>query len=342
MRAFRLIKPGEPPAVVEVPTPRPGPGEVLVKVAGVGACHTDITLMDAEAGFTPPLPFTLGHEVSGWVAELGEGVTGLHVGQPVLVYISWGCGRCIRCASGLDHWCFNGANLAGIGRDGGLADYQLVPDARYVVPLPENLDVFEAAPLADAGLTPYHAIRRSAHKLVSPMSTLVVVGVGGLGHLAVQIARATSAATVVAVDISQDKLEFARKLGAHHAILAGPHAAAAVKEMTAGRGADLVVDFVGSDASGAFCAAAAGSMAEITLIGGAGGSITVDHRSLQRDTSVTRSGMGSIPDLHEVVALAASGAIGVEVDKYPFAEVDAVYDRLRNGQVKGRAVITLD
>jgi propanol-preferring alcohol dehydrogenase len=342
MRAYRYEGQGVA-RLSAVPTPEPGPGEVLVEVAAVGACHTDLTILDAPpGGFAPPSAFTLGHETSGWVAALGAGVTGLDVGQPVLVYISWGCGSCPPCLQGLDHWCERGAVLAGLGHDGGLADHQLVPDARFIVPLPDGIDVHEAAPLADAGLTPYHAIGRSIDQIASARSTVVILGVGGLGHVAVQIAKALSPATVVALDVSAERLELAKSLGADHAIAAGPQAAAQVLELTRGRGADLLVDFVGSDSSLQFCADAAGHRGQITLIGGPAGSLQVNHSNLKRDTTVTRSGMGSIPELHEVVALAATGAIRVTTEMHGFDQIDTAYGRLRDGQVTGRAVIRVN
>ena len=160
-------------------------------------------------------PFTLGHENAGWVHALGAGVTGLEVGEPVAVYGAWGCGHCIRCRQGMENYCVNAATAGasgGLGRDGGMASYLLVPAARLVVPL-GDLDPVAAAPLTDAGLTPYHAIRRSLPKLV-PGSTAVAIGVGGLGHMGVQLLAAMTAATVIAVDQRPEALELARAGGA--------------------------------------------------------------------------------------------------------------------------------
>lgn len=146
---------GQAPEFVDVPVPAPGPGQVLVRVAGVGACHSDLAIMDTPAGGAGryPLPFILGHETAGWVEEAGPGVRRVAAGDPVLVYISWGCGRCVRCIQGLDHWCPQRRPLAGMGSDGGLAEYQLVPDDRYLIPL-GDLDPQAAGPLADARASP--------------------------------------------------------------------------------------------------------------------------------------------------------------------------------------------
>ncbi|WP_067904325.1 NAD(P)-dependent alcohol dehydrogenase [Nocardia vaccinii] len=341
MKAYRFLGPGRA-EFCDVTVAGPGPGEVLVEVAAVGVCHTDLTIIDAPAG--SPLPingFTLGHETSGWVHAIGPGVTGLEIGQPVLVYASWGCGSCRRCIQGLDHWCERGAVLAGMGRDGGLAEYQLVPDARWLVPLPDRIDVHKAAPLADAGLTPYHAIRRSIGALERPPSSIALVGVGGLGHVAVQIARAITPATTIAVDVSQQRLDLASALGAHHAVQAGPDAAGAVLGLTDGRGADVVIDFVGSDQTLAFAAEVAGSMGDIVLIGGPSGSLAVNHSTIKRDTTVTRGGMGSISELHEVVALAEQGAIEMVSEMYEFDDIERAYGQLREGRINGRAIISV-
>ena len=196
--------------------PEPGPGQVLVKVGGAGACHSDLHLLEAPAGsrsFT--LPFTLGHENAGWVETMGPGATGFTPGDPVIVYGPWGCGLCMNCRTG------HGELLRAPGKpspgglggtDGGMAEYLLVPSTRYLIPL-GGLDPREAAPLTDAGLTSYHAVKRSVH-LLGPGSTAVVIGAGGLGQMAIQVLKALcSATTVVAVDTSADKLEDRRRDG---------------------------------------------------------------------------------------------------------------------------------
>ena len=168
MRALRLESWKSEPVLTEVPTPVPGPGEVLVQVGASGACHSDLHLMhDFEPGTLPwGPPFTLGHENAGWVHAVGPGVAGLEPGQPVAVVGAWGCGRCARCLAGLETYCEDPASApapgggGGLGLDGGMADVLVVPAARYLVPLPHGLSPVLAAPLTDAGLTPYHAVRR--------------------------------------------------------------------------------------------------------------------------------------------------------------------------------------
>ncbi|HEX6229463.1 MAG TPA: alcohol dehydrogenase catalytic domain-containing protein, partial [Solirubrobacterales bacterium] len=179
MKAYQLTAWQAPPELREVEVPEPGPGQVLVKVGGAGACHSDLHLMEWPEGLLDlDLPFTLGHENAGWVHTLGDGVRGLEPGQPVAVTGAWGCGTCQRCLDGLETYCER-PDLApvpggggGLGLDGGMAEYLLVASARHLVPLPAGLDPVAAAPLTDAALTPYHAVRRSAAKL-GPTATAV-------------------------------------------------------------------------------------------------------------------------------------------------------------------------
>ncbi len=245
MRALQYTAFGRPPEIREVPIPEPGPGEVLVKTTAAGVCHSDEYFMSLPAEeFETPLPLTLGHEGAGIVARLGSEVTGIKEGDPVAVYGAWGCGSCRACAAGAENYC-SGANVPwpGIDAPGFMADYLLVPSPRHLIPL-GDLDPVRSVPLTDAGLTPYHAIKPSLPKLV-PGSTAVVIGVGGLGHLAIQILRALSPAQIVALDISEDKLAFARDVGAHAAFLSDPSSIQAVRDLTGGRGVEAVFNFVG-------------------------------------------------------------------------------------------------
>lgn len=186
MQALRLTEWKHDPELQEVAEPDPGPGQVVVRIGGAGACHSDLHLAhDFDAGLLPwGPPFTIGHENAGWVDSVGAGVTGVEVGEPVLVYGPWGCGLCRRCRLGMENYCEHQAEIGamggGLGFDGGMAAKVLVPSSRLLIPL-GDLDPVDAAPLSDAGLTPYHAIARSRHLLV-PGSTVVVIGAGGVGR----------------------------------------------------------------------------------------------------------------------------------------------------------------
>jgi propanol-preferring alcohol dehydrogenase len=339
MRAIRLTAWEQPAELVDVPMPEPGPGEVLVRVAGAGLCHSDLHLMHWRAGSLPyELPFTLGHEVAGAVAALGPGADGVELGEPVLVYGPWGCGRCHACSVGAEHLC-NGerkARGAGLGRDGGLAEYMVVPSPRLTVPL-DGLDPVSAAPLADAGLTPYHAIRRALHGL-APGTSAIVLGVGGLGHVAVQLLKALSAARIVAVDRRDEALEVATRSGADVVLAAAGLAARELRRAAGGHGAALVVDCVGSDETLALAAGAVAAGGHVSLLGLAGGTFPMRFGAVPLETSVIFSNWGTRAELAEVVALARDGAIAIEVEPVALAAVPAAYERLATGGSRGRLV----
>ncbi|MFE9056731.1 NAD(P)-dependent alcohol dehydrogenase [Streptomyces mutabilis] len=342
MKALQYRTIGAPPEVVTVPDPEPGPGQVLLKVTAAGVCHSDIAVMGWPAeGFPYELPLTLGHEGVGTVAALGDGVTGLNEGDAVAVYGPWGCGTCAKCAEGKENYCLRAGELGihppGLGRPGSMAEYLLVDDPRHLVPL-DGLDPVAAVPLTDAGLTPYHAVKRSLPKLV-PGSTAVVIGAGGLGHVAIQLLRALTSARVVALDVSEDKLRLAREVGAHETVLSDEKAADAVRELTGGLGAEAVFDFVGAAPTVRTAGAVAAVEGDVTLVGIGGGSIPVGFGLLPFEVSVSAPYWGSRGELIEVLDLARSGAVSVHTETYSLDDAPLAYARLHEGKVKGRAVI---
>jgi propanol-preferring alcohol dehydrogenase len=342
MRALQLVEFGKQPEFHEVVEPEPGPGEVLVRIGGAGACHSDLHLVyDFVPGMLPwDPPFTLGHENAGWVEAVGAGVTGLEVGLPVAVYGPWGCGRCARCLEGRENYCDAqaaiGAAGGGLGLDGGMAPLMVVPQARHVVPI-GDLSPVDAAPLTDAGLTPYHAIKR-ALPLLGPGSVAVVIGAGGLGHMAVQILAACTPAVVVAVDRSAESLALAQHLGATHAVQTGGDTAAEVLELARG-GVDLVLDLVGADDTLALGAAVARPLGHLTLVGIAGGSLPVSFFSPRYEVSVASTYWGSLPELVEVIELGAQGKIRADVQRFALEDARSAYDAMRAGTLHGRAVV---
>ena len=342
MRALQIKSWHSEATLVEMEEPRPGPGQVVIKVGGAGACHSDLHMMHGEDSPAPfPLPFVLGHENAGWVHSVGAGVTTVESGQPVAVYGAWGCGSCDRCLMGLENYCEGQVGLGvgpGLGLDGGMAEFMLVPSARFLVPLPETLTPAAAAPLTDAGLTPYHAIRRSLPKL-GPRSTDVVMGIGGLGHLAIQILRSLTAATVIGIDTRADALELGRACGADLVIEAGVKAAAEVKAATGNLGADFVLDCVGTDASLASAAACVRSLGDLTLIGVAGGSLDFGFLKIPYEVSVQSVYWGSRSELADVLAMAARGLLRPQVTHFSLDQAPDAYRALASGQMTGRAVI---
>lgn len=342
MRALQITRWHSEPELVDVERPRPGPGQAVIKVGGAGVCHSDLHIMGELGDVSPwPLPFTLGHENAGWVDELGEGVTHLEPGQPVAVYGAWGCGVCAPCRVGTENYCEQPSVAppsGGLGGHGGMAEYLLVPDARHLVPLPAGMTPVDAAPLTDAGLTPYHAVRRSWPKL-GPTATAVVLGVGGLGHMAIQILKVTTAARVIAIDVKKEALDLARSLGADETLEAGDLAALAVRESTGGRGADVIIDCVGSDATLATAVASARPMGDITVVGIAGGTLPYNFFGVPYEVSVQSVYWGTRPELVEVLDLAARGLLRPRVTAYPLEQATEAYRALATGKIDGRAVI---
>lgn len=346
MRALRLINWKADPELVEVPKPTPGPGQVVVKIGGAGACHSDLHLMhDFAPGMMPwQPPFTLGHENAGWVDSIGDGVSTVTEGDAVAVYGAWGCGTCDQCRRSAENYCEKPAAApvvsggGGLGMDGGMAEYLLVPAERLLVPLPNGLEPATAAPLTDAGLTPYHAIRRSWPKM-TPTSTVVVIGVGGLGHLAVQLVKATTAARVIAVDNRRQALDLAAQIGADLTVMSDAKAADAIRDFTAGRGADVLLDFVGAEATIGLARTAARALGDVTIVGIAGGSVPLSYFSQPYEVSIQTTYWGSRSELVELLDLASRGLLHVESTAYALDDAPQAYRDLHNGKVRGRAVI---
>jgi alcohol dehydrogenase, propanol-preferring len=342
MQALQLVEWEAEPELRELPVPEPGPGEVLLSVRAAGLCHSDLHLMVWPAGTLPyELPFTLGHENAGTVAALGAGVEGLEVGETVLVYGPWGCGRCWHCASGAFNLCEHQAERrghgCGLGFDGGLAEYVVVPSARYLVGI-DDLDPVAAAPLTDAALTPYHAVK-SVLGLLTPGSEAVVIGIGGLGHVAIQILRALTPARVVAVDRRSEALELARTAGAEAVFDSGVAGAAEIRAELARRGATVVLDFVGIDPTLELAAGLVAPGGQVSVVGVGGGSFPVGFGSSPLEAAAVVPNWGSLPELIEVVELARAGLIEVEVERLTLAAALDGYRRLREGEVVGRAVV---
>ena len=342
MQAYQLVEWQQPPEFREVLVPEPVAGQVLVRVGGAGVCHSDLHLMEWPEGTMPfELPFTLGHENAGWVESVGAGVEGWVPGDAVAVYGAWGCGRCRECRQSRETLCERQAQLGafggGLGRDGGMSEYMLVPDSRLLVALGE-LDPRDAAPLTDAALTPYHAIKRCMH-LLAPGSTAVVIGVGGLGHMAVQILRALTPARIVAVDVSEEKLRLAREVGADETVLSGEGAADAVRELSEGLGAQVVLDFVGADATMALAAGSVRMGGDVEIVGLAGGVLQYQFGAVAFDATVSIPYWGTTIELMEVLELARQGVIHAHVERFPLDRVADAYQRLRDGSLDGRAVI---
>jgi propanol-preferring alcohol dehydrogenase len=220
-----------------------------------------------------------------------------------------------------------------------MAEYLLVPASRYLIPL-GGLDPRDVAPLTDAGLTSYHAVKRSAH-LLGPGSTAVVIGAGGLGQMAIQILRAVCAATtIVAIDTSAEKLAIAEQLGAHESLISDDEAVAHVADLTDGLGAELVLDLVAINPTLAMAAQVARVLGHLTIVGVGSAALPVNFLSPPHECSVAAPFWGSIPELIDVVKLAQTGKIQMLVEHFPLDRADQAYHLLHDGRIPGRAVIT--
>lgn len=342
MKAVQYREIGKGPELVEIETPEPGPGQIRLRVTAAGLCHSDWFVMNLPAEqYAYGLPLTLGHEGAGVVDALGAGVEGVEVGASYAVYGPWGCGLCHACAQGQENYCPHAAQLGiappGLGAPGAMAEYLIVDDKRHLVPL-GDLDPVEAVSLTDAGLTPYHAIVSARDHLV-PGSTAVVIGVGGLGHVGIQIIRALSDARVIAVDVSQDKLDLAREVGAAETVLSGPETAARIRELAGGRGAEAVFDFAGMPATLEIARAAVAVAGTVQIVGIGGGILPTGFFSTPFGASVRAPYWGSRPELIEVLDLARTGAVGVHVERHGFDTAVEAYHRLHEGSIRGRAVV---
>jgi propanol-preferring alcohol dehydrogenase len=342
MRAVQYRTIGSGPEVVEVPTPEPGPGQVRLRVTAAGLCHSDWFVMDLpEEQYAYGLPLTLGHEGAGVVDALGDGVSGVAVGDAVAVYGPWGCGLCHACARGAENYCPRAAGLGivppGLGAPGALAEYLIVDDVRHLVPL-GDLDPVASVSLTDAGLTPYHAIVSSLDALPAG-STAVVIGAGGLGHVGIQVLRAITGARVIALDISDEKLDLAREVGAHEVLRSDESAVEAIRSMTGGVGAQAVFDFVGAPPTLEISRRTVALDGVVQIVGIGGGVLPTGFFSTPFGASVRAPYWGTRTEFMEVLDLARTGAVHVEVERYGMDQAVEAYRRLHAGEVRGRAVV---
>ncbi|WP_029088752.1 NAD(P)-dependent alcohol dehydrogenase [Brevibacterium album] len=331
------------PVLKEVERPVPAAGEVLLRVAGAGACHSDVSVyreFTAEHPGNIQPSFVLGHETAGWVEELGPGVTGVEPGSAHLVYGPTGCGRCRQCVQGRENYCENAATnpalAIGLGRDGGMAEYVCVP-ARNLVPLGEA-DPVAAAPLADAALTPYHAVRLAESSLSGGGKTALVIGLGGLGQIAVQILTALTGAAIIATDLKPEAMEQAEARGAV-TVPGGEGQAERIRELTGGHGVDAVFDFVGAAPTVELARSVAGIGGTVVIVGIAGGTVEWNFYTAAYESALMSTYWGSIADLHEVAAMYRAGQIVPDVETFTLDEAPEAYRRLEAGELSARAVV---
>jgi len=339
MKAVRLHEFNQMPVVDDVPEPTiSGPLDVIVRIGGAGVCRTDLHIMlgQWDAAMHTPLPYILGHENAGWVHEVGSAVTNVQPGDTVILHPTTTCGLCHACRAGDDMHCEN-STFPGLSRDGGMAEYMLT-SARSCIKLNPSTRPQDVAALADAGITAYHAVRK-AIPLLYPGTTCVVIGAGGLGHIGIQCLATLTATSIIVVDANPEALKLASELGATHTVVADGDQVQAVADLTGGRGAHVVLDFVaeqGAEMDGWAMTGRAGSYFVI----GYGGTLeipTLDVISTERN--VIGNIVGTYNDLAELMALAQGGKVTLHTKVYPLtAAADALAD-LDAGRVRGRAIL---
>jgi propanol-preferring alcohol dehydrogenase len=341
--AYRMTEWERPPSLVEVPEPVPGPGQVVVRVAACGLCHSDLAMMSMPRAIGEDLgwqiPFTLGHESAGWVHAAGDGVVGVAVGDAVAVASPASCGTCRWCVEGRENSCANGLVGRGYGRDGGLAELLLVDDVRSLLPV-GGLDPVLAGPLTDAGATSYHAVRRLLPRLRDE-GTVVVIGVGGLGGFMVQILRALSPARIVAIDPDPGRRAVAKRLGADEVLDGvGEGTGRQLGALLGPGGADAVVDVVGVDATIACGLRSLAPSGAFGLVGAAGGTLRKPwYGNLPRDGEVFTFQGSDLSDARAVLDLAAAGRLTVDVVPFRLDQVADAYRALEAGGLSGRIIV---
>ena len=349
MKAARIVNVNEPLQVQDVQTPKPKDSQILVKVQSVGVCHSDVhvwegyyegisgqQLRTTDRGVKYPL--TPGHEIARIVDSLGEQVEGFSKYEKVLVYPWVGEGMCPACKIGQENLCDKPRSL-GIYSDGGYAEYVLVPNFKYLVKIGDDMDTDTSAPLACAGLTSYGAIKNANLK---PDENVVIVGTGGLGLMAIQLAKAVTGARIIAMDIDDKKLEVAKKEGADIIVNSKKEdPVKAIMELTGKLGADAVIDFVNATKTVETDMQFLRRRAKLLLVGLFGGELKLSLVTMPtRAYKIIGSYTGSLEDMVELVSLAKRGVIKQVVSKrFKLNQAGEALQMLKDGKIVGRGVI---
>ncbi len=339
MKAVRLHEYAKSPSVDEIPQPDlQGPHDVLVRIGGAGVCRTDLHLIEGWfKELLPPLeiPLTLGHENAGWVEAVGDAVTSTKVGEAVILHPLRTCGACWGCRHGEDMYCDNGL-FPGVTVDGGYAEY-LRTHERSIVVLPEGTEPAQVAPHADAGLTAFRAVKKAA-ELLQPRDTVVVIGVGGLGHIAIQLLNEMTAAHVAAIDPAERGRRLALTAGAE-TVLDTKDAPEVVTDLTGGKGADVVIDFVGENDTPRQAVNLLKQGGSYLAVG-YGGELTLPTVELVlKEITVTGNLVGNYADLTDLMALVTAGRVKLQTQTYALEDAVQALDDLENGRIAGRGVL---
>lgn len=337
MKAAVVREFGKPLSIDEVPVPEPGEGEIQVRVHASGVCHTDLHAAEGDWPVKPNPPFIPGHEGVGFVSAVGKGVR--HVKEGDRVGVPWlynACGHCKHCLGGWETLCTDQKNT-GYSVNGGFADY-VIADPNYVGHLPSNVPFADIAPILCAGVTVYKGLKVTEAK---PGDWVVISGVGGLGHMAVQYAKAMGL-NVAAVDIADDKLALARKLGATLTVNALEEDPAAVIRRETGGGAQGVLVTAVSRAAFSQAIGMVGRGGTVALNGLPPGDFPLDiFGMVLNGITVRGSIVGTRLDLQESIDFAAQGKVKATIAKAKLEDINDVFARMHKGQIEGRIVLDI-
>jgi NAD+-dependent secondary alcohol dehydrogenase Adh1 len=323
----------------EVPEPKlKGDNEVLVRIGGAGVCRTDLHIIEGiwREKVDVHLPYVMGHENAGWVEEVGRGVEGFKKGDPVICHpLNLNC-TALAARRGHDMH-VEGSEFPGISTNGGYAEL-LRTGASSLIKLPQTLAPKDVAPHADAGLTAYHVAKKAAGHL-RPGERVVVIGVGGLGHIGIQVLSALCPADIIAVDRSELALGLAKECGAHHLVKADENQVEAVRDLTDGKGAEAVIDFVGEGNAIANGLAMTRNNGAYYIVG-YGGEIRISAIDMiTTERRIIGNLVGNYAELVELMELANRGKVNLATKQYRLNEANQALHDLHNGTVKGRAVL---
>lgn len=339
MKAAVLHHIKAPLRIEQVPVPEPGQGEILIKVTACGVCHSDLHAIEGDWTPLPNMPLIPGHEVAGHVTATGPGVEGFKIAEAVGVpWMYSACGTCEYCLSGMETICKAG-EATGYSKPGGYAEYMVAP-AAFVGQLPTDANLFELAPILCAGVTTYRGLKRTGAR---PGQWVAILGIGGLGHIAVQYARAMGL-RVAAVDVAPDKLELARSLGAEVLVNAASEDPVAAIQSRIGGAHAAVVTAVASRAfeQAILMLRPAGTVAYIGLPGGKSDEIRTSIAAIANwELSIRGSNVGTRYDLREALSFAANGLVRAKIRTSPLSSINSIFDDMRRGAIVGRVVLDL-
>jgi propanol-preferring alcohol dehydrogenase len=356
MKSARITSPNEPLALLESETPKPQGNQVLVKVKSVGVCHSDLHLW--EGGYDlgdgkfmkvtdrgVKYPVTPGHEIAGTVEEIGDGVSGISKGDEVLIFPWIGCGECPACKVGNENLCDTPKSM-GVFQDGGYSDYALVPHSKYLAKL-DGVDSDSATSLACSGLTAYNAVKKANAN--SP-EFILIIGAGGLGLMAIQLAKAITKAKIICIDNDDKKFDTAKQMGADYVVntnvtgsLSSGIGTPAEKIISIcnGKGPDSVIDFVNAPQTVKTALAVLRKRGNLVLVGLFGGSLELSLVTIPlKSITIQGAYTGNYNDMVELIELAKKGVIKPVISKrYALDEANTALEDLKARKIIGRAVI---